>query len=182
MTSLTAASITVNGVTNAFIPQGSIGLWSGNGSIPSGWVICNGQNGTPDLRDRFIIGAGSTYAVNATGGAPYSRSYSNSNMPRHNHTGTTGTESAYHTHYVSDSSHFHRQKATDDAYNFENTSAQSSNYSSGGGFNTNSANANVYLGIQGGGHTHSFSTSGYGGNTTVQTWPSWITMYYIMKT
>jgi microcystin-dependent protein len=52
------------------IPTGGIMLWSGSiGSIPSGWVLCNGNNGTPDLRDRFIVGAGSTYAVNATGGS-----------------------------------------------------------------------------------------------------------------
>jgi hypothetical protein len=52
------------------IPAGGILLWSGSiGSIPAGYVLCNGNNGTPDLRDRFIVGAGSTYAVNATGGS-----------------------------------------------------------------------------------------------------------------
>lgn len=52
------------------IPTGGIIIWSGStGSIPSGWYLCDGTNGTPDLRDRFIIGAGNTYAVNATGGS-----------------------------------------------------------------------------------------------------------------
>lgn len=37
-------------------------------SIPTGWYLCNGANGTPDLRDKFIVGAGSTYAVDGTGG------------------------------------------------------------------------------------------------------------------
>jgi len=51
------------------VPTGVILLWSGStGSVPSGWYLCDGTNGTPDLRDRFIIGAGNTYAVNATGG------------------------------------------------------------------------------------------------------------------
>jgi hypothetical protein len=51
------------------VPTGGIILWSGStGSIPSGWFLCDGTNGTPDLRNSFIIGAGSTYAVNATGG------------------------------------------------------------------------------------------------------------------
>ena len=51
-------------------PAGVIVLWSGSiGSIPSGWALCNGNNGTPDLRDRFVVGAGSTYAVDATGGS-----------------------------------------------------------------------------------------------------------------
>jgi hypothetical protein len=52
------------------IPTGLIAIWSGaTGSIPSGWTLCNGTNGTPDLRNSFIIGAGSTYAVGATGGS-----------------------------------------------------------------------------------------------------------------
>ena len=38
-------------------------------SPPSGWYLCNGQNGTPDLRDRFIVGAGNSYSLNATGGS-----------------------------------------------------------------------------------------------------------------
>jgi hypothetical protein len=51
------------------VPSGSILLWSGStGSVPAGWLLCDGTNGTPDLRDRFIIGAGNNYAVNATGG------------------------------------------------------------------------------------------------------------------
>ena len=55
--------------TNGF-PSGGIAMWSGSiASIPSGWFLCNGSNGTPDLRDRFIVGAGSTYAVAATGGS-----------------------------------------------------------------------------------------------------------------
>lgn len=52
------------------IPAGLIALWYGTiGNIPAGWHICDGTAGTPDLRDKFIIGAGSTYAVGANGGA-----------------------------------------------------------------------------------------------------------------
>jgi hypothetical protein len=51
------------------VPTGAILLWSGStGSIPATWFLCDGTNGTPDLRNSFIVGAGSTYAVNATGG------------------------------------------------------------------------------------------------------------------
>jgi len=52
------------------LPTGTIVLWSGAiVDIPAGFVLCNGANGTPDLRDRFVVGAGSTYAVDANGGA-----------------------------------------------------------------------------------------------------------------
>mgnify|MGYP003675768620 CR=1 FL=1 len=52
------------------IPTGIIMLWSGaSNAIPTGYALCNGSNSTPDLRNRFVIGAGSTYAVGATGGS-----------------------------------------------------------------------------------------------------------------
>ena len=52
------------------IPAGVITLWSGSvASIPTGWYLCDGSNSTPDLRSKFIVGAGSTYAVAATGGS-----------------------------------------------------------------------------------------------------------------
>ena len=52
------------------VPSGGIIIWSGSqASIPSGWFLCNGANGTPDLRDRFIVGAGTSYAVGASGGS-----------------------------------------------------------------------------------------------------------------
>ena len=52
------------------LPTGAIIFWSGSiGSIPSGYVLCDGTNSTPDLRDRFVIAAGNNYAVGATGGS-----------------------------------------------------------------------------------------------------------------
>lgn len=49
---------------------GMIVLWYGATiDVPTGWKICNGSNGTPDMRDRFPVGAGSSYALGATGGA-----------------------------------------------------------------------------------------------------------------
>jgi len=52
------------------VPAGIITIWSGAiVNIPAGWKLCDGNNGTPDLRDRFLVGAGDTYAVDATGGA-----------------------------------------------------------------------------------------------------------------
>jgi hypothetical protein len=57
-------------VLNDMIPIGGIIQWSGSIlSIPSNFQLCDGTNGTPDLRDKFIVGAGSTYAVDDAGGA-----------------------------------------------------------------------------------------------------------------
>lgn len=71
------------------IPSGGIILWSGStGSVPSGWYLCDGTNGTPDLRNSFIVGAGDTYAVNATGG-------------------TADAVVVSHTHSITDPGHAH---------------------------------------------------------------------------
>ena len=52
------------------IPDGSIIPWYGNlAEIPDGWYLCDGTNGTPDLRDRFIVGAGRNYNLEDVGGA-----------------------------------------------------------------------------------------------------------------
>jgi microcystin-dependent protein len=68
-------------------------LWSGSiGSIPAGYVLCNGNNGTPDLRDRFVVGAGSTYSVDATGGS------ANAIVVSHTHTATSVVTDPGHTH------------------------------------------------------------------------------------
>jgi hypothetical protein len=62
---------------SGLIPVGGIILWSGaTTAVPPGWALCDGTLGTPDLRDRFIIGAGSTYAVASTGGSNAVHSHS----------------------------------------------------------------------------------------------------------
>lgn len=51
------------------VPIGFITWWSGFiAGIPTGWVLCNGTQGTPDLRDKFVQGASNTYIPGATGG------------------------------------------------------------------------------------------------------------------
>ena len=54
----------------AAMPKGCIVMWSGAiNAIPGGWKLCDGNYGTPDLRDRFVVGAGNGYAVGASGGS-----------------------------------------------------------------------------------------------------------------
>ena len=74
---------------DALIPSGVIVMWSGSvASVPSGWALCDGNNSTPDLRNRFVVGAGDTYAVDATGGS------ANATLVSHTHTQTA------HTHLI----------------------------------------------------------------------------------
>ena len=79
-------------VPSAFV-SGMIILWSGNtGNIPSGFVLCDGNNSTPNLTDRFVVGAGSGYGVGATGGSS-SVTLSIANLPSHSHTINNHTHS-----------------------------------------------------------------------------------------
>lgn len=84
----------------AIFKTGMILLWSGSiATIPTGWALCNGTAGTPNLMDRFIVGAGSAYAVGSTGGSQ-SHSHvasiggtalSEAQLPPHAHAPAAGT-------------------------------------------------------------------------------------------
>jgi hypothetical protein len=87
-------------------PKGGIILWAGTvAAIPTGWALCNGTNGTPDLRDKFVIGAGSTYAVAATGGSNAAHTHSVPSLTAD--VGGSGTSDAgsSHDHTVTVSDH-----------------------------------------------------------------------------
>jgi hypothetical protein len=75
------------------VPSGCIIIWSGAiGSVPTGYVLCDGTNSTPDLRNSFVIGAGNTYSVGQTGGSK------DAIVVTHTHTATS---------VVTDPGHFH---------------------------------------------------------------------------
>jgi hypothetical protein len=75
------------------IPTGMISLWYGSiGSVPAGWYLCDGTNGTPDLRNRFVVGAGSTYSVSQTGGS------ADAIVVSHTHTATSPVTDPGHVH------------------------------------------------------------------------------------
>jgi len=74
------------------VPSGCILIWSGStGSIPSGWQLCDGTNGAPDLRNSFILGAGNTYSVGQTGGS------TDAIVVSHTHTATVTDPGHVHT-------------------------------------------------------------------------------------
>jgi hypothetical protein len=108
-------------------PAGVIVLWSGSiGSIPSGWALCNGSNGTPDLRNRFIVGAGSTYAVDATGGS------ADAIVVSHTHTATSVVTDPGHVHNAPNNFNFYTSEpqlsltsAGPNAINNQNPSTES---------------------------------------------------------
>ena len=80
------------------LPQGCIIMFNGT-TAPTGWAICNGSNGTPDLRNRFIVSTGSSYSINATGGQN-SVSLSTAQMPSHDHDADASVNDPGHKHQL----------------------------------------------------------------------------------
>lgn len=107
-----AVSVSHTDLNTRLMPSGGIIMWSGaQADIPSGWVLCDGNNSTPDLRGRFVVGAGGAYSVGATGGNT-SVALSESNIPSHTHSATfTGSALPAHSHSLNDPGHTHSYQA-----------------------------------------------------------------------
>lgn len=91
------------------MPQGVIAMWSGLlSAIPSGWVLCDGQNGTPDLRSKFIKGSAPAAESGATGGA---LTHAHADHAALAHAGAAVADHAAHTHtYTQVPNHVHVER------------------------------------------------------------------------
>ncbi len=96
----------VGGDDRRLVPIGVILMWAGLvNEIPIGWYLCNGANGTPDLRDRFIVGSGSTYSTGSSGGNKDAVVVSHTHTatvtdPGHTHSTPMGTYNFAGTNYM----------------------------------------------------------------------------------
>lgn len=167
--STAAAARTNLGVAAAAfsVPTGGIIMWSGaQAAIPSGWLLCDGANGTPDLRNRFVVGAGSTYAVGASGGS------ANSTLPSHQHTGLTYANNVSHTHTFQLGRDFGASKPDGTGFAF-------------GPYGLTQANTGytdpVTTGYDLTGHQHEFITNNTGTDGTNANLPPYYALCYIMK-
>ena len=142
---------------NAFV-AGMIMLWSGSSAtIPSGWVLCDGSNSTPDLRNRFVVGATSTYAVGATGGS------ANAIVVSHTHTATST---------VTDPGHLHSYGIGNASGSANQTDSDPAATLNAYTYNTNTASTGITVAT-------SISTEGSSG--TNANLPPYYALCYIMK-
>lgn len=179
------------------IPKGIITMWSGaTTAVPTGWALCNGTNGTPNLVDRFIVGAGGQYAVGATGGAD-SVTLTTNQLPSHSHSsGTLSASSAgSHSHgsgtLTTDTTGAHTHPYLDGGVGITGTG---SSLGTGGSYiaqmyskTTSSAGAHNHS-ISGstdsaGSHSHSISgsTGSNGSGQAHENRPPFYAIAYIMK-
>lgn len=186
--------LTVNGSINAagsgkilqngldLLPVGTIVMWNGSvnaagnplmGVTPNtNWKICDGTGGTPDLRERFVVGAGGDnatvsgggYTLGNTGGE-VTHALTTAELPSHNHTGTTNAGGA-HTHDVG--SIPNGGEGYVGAYNGSNEVFKWGQT----GSVTSTSN---------GSHTHTFSTGNTGSGTAHENRPPYYALIYIMK-
>jgi hypothetical protein len=189
------------------IPVGIIVMWSGAViNVPSGWVLCNGTSGTPDLRDRFIVGAGNAYSPGNIGGSD-TIALTTANLPSHSHTGSTNAVSTDHTHAFSttaDSAGNHIHTINDPGHAHGGVPLLVTDTDRGGGSSTFSvdnvgftAGSGTGISINSAGnhnhtvsgstagqsetHNHTFTTDTTGDNSPIDVRPKYYALAYIMK-
>ena len=173
----TAATNTTQLATTAFVQTalsaafttGMIMLWSGTiATIPTGWVLCNGSNSTPDLRNRFVIGAhtdsaGVAYST-VTGSNTQTGGTKDAGVVSHTHTATSTVSDPGHSHTLTNLAVY-------------------SDTVSGGGItiqtrtNSNNTTATATTGI-----SVATTNSTEGSSGTNQNLPPYYALAYIMKT
>ena len=129
-------------------------MWSGTqATIPDGWQACEGSNGTPDLRSRFVVGAGN-YSPDDTGGS------ANAVVVSHTHTASANSAG----------SHVHQQ------------SGQTIGPGAGGyAFNAGNGANNTLNTQPAGSHTHTVNVVANGVSGTNKNLPPYYALFYIMK-
>ena len=145
--------------STGIIPIGGIILWSGSvATIPDGYALCNGSNGTPNLRNKFILGA---YSDNASVAYP--------NVPPNSTGGSANAVVVSHNHAITDPGHAHSTYATDDGGRNDDTTAQGGQTYLQRGYNTLSNTTGITINDQG--------VSGTNANL-----PPYYALAYIMRT
>jgi microcystin-dependent protein len=191
------ANVAFTGAETGAVPAGGIIMWSGAvAAVPTGWFLCDGTNGTPDLRGRFIAGAGGTYAPGTTGGAD-NVTLSTANLPSHTHSfsATTGGQSNDHSHFLNlntntAGAHNHTYSVWFQASNSGGSrAAVRSEILSGldqyptafAGDHAHNVQGNTAGTSSNHTHTVSGTTGATGSGTAVENRPSFYSLAYIMK-
>lgn len=145
-------------IGNGTFPLGGIIMWSGAiSAIPTGWSLCDGSNGTPDLRNKFVLGA--------------TNDGSDSTYPGISVSQTGGTADAVvvqHNHSITDNGHSHAISFT----NTDNGDGRSEESGNGGESGTNSTNS----------ATTGITIDNEGVSGTNQNLPPFLALAYIQRT
>ncbi|MBT6120428.1 tail fiber protein [bacterium] len=173
-----------NGIS--VVPAGAIIMWSGAiNAIPTGWLLCTGANGTPNLSGKFVVGysgAGDYATMGNTGGSD-SRTLTTANMPAHNHSGAIGIQNTNHTHSGTSGSNNqnHSHTANSEGSHNHGIPTYQDDWNDSGGYGPSwgdgdngtwanhhstayNGNHSHTLNAQNANHTHNFTTAGNSAN------------------
>lgn len=142
------------------IEPGTIAIWSGTlNNIPRGWVLCDGQNETPDFRNRFVRGIPTSTTDPGTTGGNNSYTLSTGQLNNHDHP-VSVTDQGDHNH----------------TYGQGN-----SNIDFSGGSKAKIDDDNNVGTKSGGSHSHSLSLDDTGGGSSIDNQPSGYEVAFIMR-
>ena len=144
--------------------SGIIVMWSGAiDNIPNGWVLCDGNNNTPDLRNRFIVGAGDEYHVSDLGGSA-NVTLTTAEIPSHKHTASAAAST--------DKASFDYHTTGGGSSSVGNSIVDEIRSSSTYGWKS------VDISLD---HTHTITVSNTGGGAAHENRPPYYALAYIMK-
>lgn len=151
-------------VFNTPVPSNVIIPWFDTiDRIPNGWVLCDGNNGTPDFTDKFIRSVPDTATDPGTTGGTASYTMSTSQLPSHSHNGSTSNTGS-HTHkWDESSSNADLDLGSDNCYHRANTN-----------------NSTMYS-TQQGSHAHNANANSTGGNSSIDNIPKHTETLFIQK-
>ena len=177
----------LSGGGGAAIPTGLISIWYGAvDSIPDGWALCDGTNGTPDLRDRFVLGAGSKYGVGAKGGEE-AVTLTVDQMPKHDHVETEKdmTQAEYRRIYpktmaVGISTDYQPENVGEKKFSYSKYTADDL-ITSSDGFETRGSLPDYRSTYAGSNKGYAMKTYQTGGGSAHNNMPPYYALCYIMK-
>jgi hypothetical protein len=172
----TTAFVLANGV-----PSGAIMMWSGTiATIPSGWYLCNGTNGTPNLTNRFIIGAdaddGGAAKTSITGSATQTGGSKDAIVVSHSHTGSTASAGS-HEHYLARADYWTGGLNSSNYIAQIESTGTPNDYTLAG----HPSAANIGRSSAAGSHSHTVTVNSTGSSGTNANLSPYFALAYIMK-
>jgi len=168
-------------VTQNAMVTGMIVLWSGDiGAVPLGWALCDGDNDTPDLRERFVMGASNSVREGTTGG------YKDGQIINHTHGGNTDTKGKHKHTGSTTSAGKHRHSQIPSSSSIYGGGAQQPAGVSGPDSQTGEAGAHTHdIALnEAGNHSHTITTGNPSNGVSAEgrNLPPYYALAYIMKT